>query len=1374
MKPEDRLEQLLDVWMADRDRGVTRAVTELCAEFPELVPELSRRIQVVSRFQQLADVRGTETLAYQSEVNTSHSTNAPAPVPLIKNTRLPAAIGNFKPLEILGEGGMGAVYLAEDPQLGRQVAVKVMKKELAADPDAKHRFLREARAMAKIEHDNIMTIYAVGEDRGMPFLVMPVLKGETLDDRLQREDRLSVAESCRIGREISAGLAAAHAHGLVHRDIKPSNIWLEGIQGRVRILDFGLARPITDDHKVTQSGTVLGTPAYMAPEQAAGTEATSRSDLFSLGAVMYRMTTGQQPFAGPNVMATLNNLANRNPEPPQRINPEVPSNLSGLIQQLISKTPEERPVSAMAVLESLQGAETISLPTITIVPIAPKSSNREVRAARTKTKSTPKPQASSDGRSTGVPLIVFLGGLAGFLLLFAAVVYRIQTDNGTLILTIEDDDQVEAKLNENGLVIEDARTGRTWHLTPNKPEPMPSGDYKLPKVQGLLLSVTDDAGTEFNTAEFKIKRGDRATVRVRLEGTAQDPEEGSAEGYSVRIGEPWKSAPLSGYAAEGPGKVRAAWSGPNGSSVVVLTQEPVAAIHPRDLLESTAAAQRHGLGATVGVEAVRSVAGMQAMSMVAHGKGSGTTIDGTGRTPTTQHWVAVPRERDVFILRLTCPSKDYPIVRTSFEAAVDSLILTGSQTDEQKSDKAPKAHLIAIRFGESPLDVLEASQIPEEERLAYLPKETVAVLGTHAQKTWGSPFYTTHGNLSYSPDGKWICACDFSNVYLFDAVTFRLRKQIPQGLHFLSYRPFAFSANSSKLCLGLQGISEIASGSVTDLSLPELPTSVLAELSQSYVIANSPDDRLVAMAGYASSHELQLGIRDPDTNHVSNLEIVPDVAELPKVQELGAIREVAFSPDGMCLIAGHYPGGYQIYRKQDHKFIPVAVIPSQMPIYNARVAFSFTSDHKQALLLGADVCYLLDLSLLDEFPPDLPLPTHSKFELEPPKELNGVVDFSISADGQTWAASKNNPGAGAHLLIGNWVNGRPGVVSTIVVPGTVLGHVALSPNGKSLAAMGENRFLRVFDLTQNPPLERTASQFTSTSIAGDGRVSVTVGSDGVIQLNSLNESNFQLMDSQTVDRAVGGAGVSSDDKRAVTITRPDVYTPMRSRIQIWNIEQGALEELSIFEASEDRMWSPGALFADGSRFLYGNQIWDVTTASAHVITEFSRLHPKPAASAVSEDGSTMAFASSDGRLSIYAADGATGQPLVTDQLSSPPASLSFSPDGKRIVTTFAGGNCTVWDLADRQLIESIRLPGQWDIAPHGPPYHMTSAVFSRDAHRVYFAGWGGLGEWNLDENKVTRFWSLPGFAWLTMAADGRHLFLNNSNCTTWILRITSP
>src|SRR5207244_1514663 len=167
------------------------------------------------------------------------------------------------------------------------------------------RFLREAQATAALEHDHVIPIYQVGSEGGVSFLAMPLLRGETLDDRLAREGRLSPAEALRIGREVAEGLAAAHECGLIHRDIKPANVWLEdrspkrpagepvsgppAATSRVKILDFGLARPEADDAHLTQTGTISGTPAYMAPEQAAGTEIDQRCDLFSLGSVLYQM-----------------------------------------------------------------------------------------------------------------------------------------------------------------------------------------------------------------------------------------------------------------------------------------------------------------------------------------------------------------------------------------------------------------------------------------------------------------------------------------------------------------------------------------------------------------------------------------------------------------------------------------------------------------------------------------------------------------------------------------------------------------------------------------------------------------------------------------------------------------------------------------------------------------------------------------------------------------------------------------------------------------------------------------------------------------------------------------------------------------------------
>ncbi len=216
-------------------------------------------------------------------------------------------LGGYRVLKQLGAGGMGMVYEAEDPRLQRPVALKVMKPEVAKNATARERFLREARAAARLRSDHVVTIHQVGEDGPVVFLAMEFLEGMSLDDWLKRGSRPTTAQAARIGRQIALGLADAHARGLIHRDVKPGNIWLDSAhQGRVKLLDFGLARGGSeDDHQLTQSGTIVGTPAYMAPEQARGEKVDHRADLFSLGVVLYRLTTGRLPFRGDNTLSVL-------------------------------------------------------------------------------------------------------------------------------------------------------------------------------------------------------------------------------------------------------------------------------------------------------------------------------------------------------------------------------------------------------------------------------------------------------------------------------------------------------------------------------------------------------------------------------------------------------------------------------------------------------------------------------------------------------------------------------------------------------------------------------------------------------------------------------------------------------------------------------------------------------------------------------------------------------------------------------------------------------------------------------------------------------------------------------------------------------------
>ena len=283
---------------------------------------------------------------------------ATAPPPVIG---LPAAagevgtLGPFRLVKELGKGGMGAVFAALDTRLDRRLALKVMLPKFAADAVAKGRFLREARAAARVKHDNVVTIYEADERSGIPYIAMEFLEGCPLDVYLNKKGPPTIPQVLRIAAETAAGLAAAHKIGLVHRDIKPSNLWLEAPNGRVKVLDFGLAKPVDGEVELTRSGVVVGTPAYMSPEQARGEKVDHRTDLFSLGAVLYRLCAGRLPFHGPTTMAVLMALGTEEPPPVRELNPSVPDTLAALIHQLLAKKPEARPQTADEVVTRLRG-----------------------------------------------------------------------------------------------------------------------------------------------------------------------------------------------------------------------------------------------------------------------------------------------------------------------------------------------------------------------------------------------------------------------------------------------------------------------------------------------------------------------------------------------------------------------------------------------------------------------------------------------------------------------------------------------------------------------------------------------------------------------------------------------------------------------------------------------------------------------------------------------------------------------------------------------------------------------------------------------------------------------------------------------------------
>jgi serine/threonine protein kinase len=265
-------------------------------------------------------------------------------------------LSHYRVKSLIGEGATGLVFLAEDAHLARPVALKVIRPEPADGPEVRERFVREAQALAAISDDHIVTIYQVGRDSGVLFLAMECLRGVSLQGWLERGRKPSTDLELRIGREIATGLAAAHRNGLLHRDIKPANIWLEAPSGRVKILDFGMARS-ERDASITHAGTVMGTPAYMAPEQARGEAAGTGSDLFSLGCVLYRLCAGRLPFEGETILAVLSALASDTPRSLREFDPDVRPALDELVMRLLAKDPSARPASARAVVEAIRAIE---------------------------------------------------------------------------------------------------------------------------------------------------------------------------------------------------------------------------------------------------------------------------------------------------------------------------------------------------------------------------------------------------------------------------------------------------------------------------------------------------------------------------------------------------------------------------------------------------------------------------------------------------------------------------------------------------------------------------------------------------------------------------------------------------------------------------------------------------------------------------------------------------------------------------------------------------------------------------------------------------------------------------------------------------------
>lgn len=433
--------------------------------------------------------------------------------------------GNYRVLEVLGVGGMGIVFRAEDDSLKRQMALKVMKPLVSVTKGSKIRFLREAKATAALSHDNVVQVYQVGEINGTPFIAMQYLAGQSLHSVQKKIQKLPAVDVARLGREIASGLTAAHEKGLIHRDIKPDNIWIEEKTNRAKILDFGLARDTFESEELTQSGQILGTPGYMAPEQINGQPLDARCDLFSLGSTLYHIASGHRAFESISLAGLLHSIVNTSPIDIKQRLPDLDPSLAQLIMQLLAKDPKQRPQSAALVVEQLKQIEN--------------DLRSKQKAAKRSTARDLLPPKSNSAQKPPITRwhLVALASAAFFAFVLSVIVITIRNRNGDTTtvavpegaaLTIDVQPGSKIAITEqqpNGGPADGPRSTKQLNLkqqsneTRSTPTELSDADAYPPWEQWLegrkQLTVSKDGSADFTTIQAALDaQNDDEVVRV--------------------------------------------------------------------------------------------------------------------------------------------------------------------------------------------------------------------------------------------------------------------------------------------------------------------------------------------------------------------------------------------------------------------------------------------------------------------------------------------------------------------------------------------------------------------------------------------------------------------------------------------------------------------------------------------------------------------------------------------------------------------------------------------------------------------------------------------------------------------------------------------